>query len=161
MPLYEKKEGRAVLLWVLELRGRGVWTREGKSGGKGRLACVEHRTEAEAASAMEKLVADRLSQGYVQTHPSMGVSGPFASMARIRKAGARSGGFDPGELARKLEAALAGRGRRSSGTRCSGGACACAERRGCATSGRLPEGAARWINKAPPAARSGGGAVDQ
>ncbi|APR87288.1 hypothetical protein A7982_12637 [Minicystis rosea] len=81
MASFARTEGKTALVWIIEQRGRMIWTREGKAGSKGRLRTYEHATEPEARTAEAAMIAAKEAEGFALADAAAGVSAPLRASA--------------------------------------------------------------------------------
>ncbi len=67
------------LVWVIEQRGRFLWTRLGKSRAQGRTQQTEHPSDDAARAALAEVVAARMAEGFVLVDAAATVSVPLLS----------------------------------------------------------------------------------
>src|SRR5215472_15320381 len=67
MRTFEFKEGKSNKFWNIELQGKQFTVAFGKIGTQGQTQTKEFADEAKAKAAHDKLVAEKLGKGYVET----------------------------------------------------------------------------------------------
>jgi uncharacterized protein (TIGR02996 family) len=67
MRTFEFKDGRSSKFWNIELNGREFTVTYGRIGAKGQTQTKSFANDAEALKARDKLVAEKLGKGYVET----------------------------------------------------------------------------------------------
>jgi uncharacterized protein (TIGR02996 family) len=69
MRRFEFRDGKSAKFWTIALAGRSFTVSYGKIGSAGQTQTKEFKDEAKAKSEHDKLVAEKLAKGYVETTP--------------------------------------------------------------------------------------------
>jgi uncharacterized protein (TIGR02996 family) len=77
MRRFEFRDGKSAKFWAIELAGRSFTVSYGKIGSAGQTQTKDFKDEAKAKSEHDKLVADKLAKGYVET--TAGAPAPAAA----------------------------------------------------------------------------------
>lgn len=103
---FEYADGKSFKFWKVELQGNNVVTRYGRQGTDGQETSKPFGSAAEAQKAHDKLVAEKLGKGYVET--TVGTPAP----AKAVKAAAAAAPSPPAKAAAKSKDPAAAVGKR-------------------------------------------------